>query len=155
MKSTTVPVGSTAPSWELKDTDGRLHRLDEIDGDKVLLVFFRGFWCESCQAQLALMKAEYQEIVDRGAVTVAISADRADYRDGRMTSLPFLVLCDTDLLVIRRYGVLYQPDDSGSGIARPSVFILDRAKTVHYAYIGASATDRPKIEALLLALESF
>ena len=150
MKSVTVPVGTKAPPWELKDSTGTIHRHDEIDGDKVLLVFFRGFWCESCQAQLELMTSEHQEIVDREAVTVAISADSAEPG----FSLPFLVLSDPDLHVIRRYGVLHQPDDLGPGIARPSVFLLDRSRTVRYAYIGADANDRPKIEALLLALDS-
>lgn len=154
MKSVTVPVGSEAPTWALKDSTGRLHRLEEIEGDRVLLVFFRGFWCESCQAQLGLMKTEHQEFVDRGAVTVAISADTVERPDSPAESLPFLVLSDPDLLVIRRYGVLHQPDDHGPGIARPSVFLLDRTRTVRYAYIGDEATDRPKIEALLLALES-
>jgi peroxiredoxin len=156
MKSVTVPVGSTAPSWELRDASGTAHHLDLIEGDKVLLLFFRGFWCESCQAQLERMKAEHQEIVDRGAVTLAISADlpeRAD-QNGPAGSLPFLVLGDPDLEVIRRYGVLHQPDDLGPGIARPSVFLLDRGRTVRYAYIGADPTDRPKIEAILLALDS-
>lgn len=150
MKSVTVPVGAIAPQWELKDGAGFDHRLDEIDGDKVLLVFFRGFWCESCQAQLELMTSEHQDIVDRGAVTVAISADSAE--PGKV--LPFLVLSDPDLLVIRRYGVLHQPDDHGPGIAHPSVFLLDRSRTVRYAYIGADANDRPKLDALLLALDS-
>ena len=155
MKSITVPVGSTAPLWELRDSTGLLHRLDEIHGDKVVLVFFRGFWCESCQAQLEKLNAEHEEFVDRGAVTVAISADTAERPGSKAASPPFLVLCDSDLLVIRRYGVLHQPDDHGPGIARPSVFILDRSRTVRFAYVGADATDRPKIEALLLALDSF
>jgi peroxiredoxin len=150
MKSTTVPVGKYAPQWELLDGAGQVHRLDALDGDKILLVFFRGFWCESCQTQLGLMTSEHQDIIDRGAVTVAISADSAEPGG----ALPFLVLSDPDLRVIRRYGVLHQPDDNGPGIARPSVFLLDRSRTVRYAYIGVDANDRPKLEALLLALDS-
>ena len=150
MKSVTVPVASRAPEWELKDGLGDIHRLDEIDGDKILLVFFRGFWCESCQAQLASMTSEHQDFVDRGAITVAISADSAKPGLG----LPFLVLSDPDLRVIRQYGVLHRPDDLGPGIARPSVFLLDQSRTVRYAYIGADANDRPMLDALLLALDS-
>ena len=134
----------------MKDATGTTYRHDEIDGDKVLLGSFSRFWCESCQTQLAQMTSEHQEIVDREAVTVAISADSAEPG----SSLPFLVLSDPDLDVIRRYGVLHQPDDLGPGIARPSVFLLDRSRTVRYAYVGADANDRPKIEALLLALDS-
>lgn len=150
MKSVTVPVGAHAPPWELKDGSGFVHRLDDIDFAKILLVFFRGFWCESCQAQLESMTSEHQDIVDRGAVTIAISADSAE--PGR--SLPFLVLSDPSLHVIRRYGVLHQPDDLGDGIARPAVFLLDRSRTVRYAYVGADVNDRPKLNALLLALDS-
>lgn len=150
MKSVTVPVGALAPAWELKDGSDCLHRLETIDGDRIMLLFFRGFWCESCQAQLESMTSEHQDIVDRGAVTIAISADLAE--PGLV--LPFLVLSDPDLRVIRRYGVLHRPDDRGPGIARPSVFLLDRARTVRYAYVGADANDRPKLDALLLALES-
>lgn len=150
MKSVTVPIGTRAPLWELEDSSGQVHRLDGIDGDKILLVFFRGFWCESCQAQLELMTSEHQDIIDRGAITVAISADSGD----PVQVLPFLVLSDPDLRVIRQYGVLHQPDDNGPGIARPSVFLLDRARTVRFAYIGADANDRPKLDALLLALDS-
>jgi peroxiredoxin len=150
MKSVTVPVGSPAPPWELRDTAGSIYRLDAIEGEKVLLVFFRGFWCESCQAQLERMTVEYQEIVDRGAAVVAISADPVDPAN----LLPFLVLTDPDLRVISRYGVLHQPDDHGQGIARPSVFLLDRERTVRYAYVGADPNDRPNVETLLLALDS-
>jgi len=138
----------------LNDSTGTRHRLDDIEGDRVMLIFFRGFWCESCQAQLERLKAEHEEFVDRGAVTVAISSDTPKIGDGLAESLPFLVLCDSKLVVIRQYGILHQPDDRGPGIAHPSVFVLDRTRTVRYAYIGADPDDRPKIEALLLALES-
>jgi len=157
MKSTVVPVGSTAPDFALPDPSGIMHRLREIAIGKTLLVFFRGFWCETCQAQLAEMRSELQEVIDRGGRTIAVSAESVERsRLAIEHDDPALrILCDPDLSVITRYGVLHQPDDAGSGIARPSVFVLDHDRTVRFAHVGEDAYDRPKIEALLLALDSF
>jgi peroxiredoxin len=41
--STTVPVGSTAPDFELPDQTGRSTSLAEFRGRPVVLVFLRGF----------------------------------------------------------------------------------------------------------------
>ncbi len=156
MKSHIVPVGSTAPPFTLPDIDGVIRHLDDIAGTKTLLVFFRGFWCESCQAQLDVMRTDHQEVVDRGAVSIGISADSVERsRIGvAAAELPFLILCDPTLEAITRYGVLHRPDDAGPGIARPSVFVLDRTRTVRFAHVGMDPSDRPKLDALLLALDS-
>ncbi len=156
MKSYTVPIGSTAPPFSLPDTNSLIRHLSDIAGKKTLLVFFRGFWCESCQAQLDLMRTDYQEVVDRDAVFVGISADSVERSNvgAAAARLPFLILCDPTLETITRYGVLHRPDDAGPGIARPSVFVLDQMRTVRFAHIGMDPTDRPKLDALLLALDA-
>lgn len=156
MKSTSVPVGSPAPGFALPDCGGVPICLDGISADRLLIVFFRGFWCESCQTQLARMRAEYQEIVDRGAEVIAISADSIERsRVGNQEiRLPFTVLCDPDRTVIARYGVLHEPEETGPGISRPSIFLLDRDLIVRYAYIGDRASDRPSLQTVLLALDS-
>jgi peroxiredoxin Q/BCP len=41
--SSTVSVGSTAPDFTLPDESGQLHRLSDIRGHRVVLVFLRGF----------------------------------------------------------------------------------------------------------------
>lgn len=156
MKSTTVPVGSIAPDFALPDPYGTMHHLREIASGKTLLVFFRGFWCETCQAQLSEMRSELQEVIDRGGRTIAVSAESVERsRQAIERDDPaFLVLCDPDLLVISRYGVAHRPDDAGSGIARPAVFVLDGEQAVRFAHVGEDAYDRPKTEVLLLALDA-
>ncbi len=41
--SETVPVGSTAPDFQLTAVDGREVRLSDLRGRPVMLVFLRGF----------------------------------------------------------------------------------------------------------------
>ena len=156
MKSTAAPVGSIAPDFSLPDANGAIHRFHEAAAGKTLLVFFRGFWCETCQAQLAEIRAETQEIADRGGRTIAVSAETVERsREGiGREGAAFLVLCDPELSVISRYDVVHRPDEAGPGIARPAVFVLDSRHVVRFAHVGADAYDRPKLEALLLALDA-
>ncbi len=53
--------------------------------------------------------------------------------------LPFSLLADVDGEVIRRYGIW---DEKGE-ISRPAIFVIDRAGTVRYAYVGEDFADRP------------
>jgi peroxiredoxin len=53
--------------------------------------------------------------------------------------LPFSLLADVEGEVIRRYGIW---DEKGE-ISRPAIFVIDRAGTVRYAYVGEDFADRP------------
>jgi len=37
-------IGETAPEFRLPDQNGRIVRLSEARGHKVVLVFYRGYW---------------------------------------------------------------------------------------------------------------
>ncbi len=76
-----------------------------------------------------------------GAEIVALSADMPE--QARMTvsalGITFPVLSDASRTHIRAYDVLH-PEE---GIARPSLFVLDRNGVVCWQYVGMNAADRP------------
>jgi peroxiredoxin len=53
--------------------------------------------------------------------------------------LQFSLLADVDGEVIRRYGVW---DEQGK-IAQPAIYVIDKAGTVRYVYVGEDFADRP------------
>ena len=55
----------------------------------------------------------------------------------RELNLPFSVLCDIDRRVIRDWDI-YNSRERGA-IAKPSVFLIDRDRTVHCASVDAIA----------------
>lgn len=60
----------------------------------------------------------------------------------------FLLISDVKRQITKLYGVLHPTE----GVARPSVFIVDKRGIVRYRYIGKDYTDRPSIKSLLQAL---
>lgn len=59
--------------------------------------------------------------------------------------LTYPILSDSPRRFIRDYNVLHPQE----GIARPSLFILDRNGILRWNYVGMSASDRPPIDVVL------
>lgn len=155
MKSEALPPGSPAPDFVLTDHLGRPHRLQHYRGQVVLLVFYRGFWCNSCRRQLGQFRSEYQEFADREVTVLAVSVETADEtrRAIKDESIPIAFLRDPTLEVITRYGVRHYREGGEPDIARPGVFVLDQEGVVRFAYVGAYPEDRPALGTILLALD--
>ena len=59
--------------------------------------------------------------------------------------IAYPILSDSGRRFIRDYGVLHPQE----GIARPSMFILNRDGVLEWNYIGQTASDRPPISVIL------
>ena len=66
----------------------------------------------------------------------------------RELHLPFTVLCDTDRHVVRDWDI-YNSRERG-GIAKPSVFLIDRDRIVRYVSLDTVATRVPASEIVRL-----
>lgn len=70
-----LAVGQPFPDFDLAtSTGGRLNR-DDLRGDRVLVMCYRGAWCPFCVAQLVELRRSYQQFLDRGVRIVAVSVD--------------------------------------------------------------------------------
>jgi alkyl hydroperoxide reductase subunit AhpC len=87
---------------------------------------------------LADYAAHYREIGAAGADVVVVSVDSPNKSAALRHNLrlPFAILSDTGKQVIKDWGI-YNPREKG-GIAVPSVFILDRDRTVLYASVDST-----------------
>ena len=63
-------------------------------------------------------------------------------------SLTYPILSDIYKNFIRQYGVLHPTE----GIARPSMFIVNKEGKIVWSYVGAEANDRPPIDTVLQQL---
>jgi peroxiredoxin len=83
---------------------------------------------------------------------IALSADPQETarQTVRELNLTYPVLSDSYRNHIRAYDVLHPQE----GIARPSVFIVDREGKIRWQFIGMSAGERPAMMTILGQLQA-
>ncbi len=103
-----------------------------------------------CKRQLGELQEHFGAIQDLGAEIVALSADYPEVARQTISELgiTFPILSDSSRKRIIAWDVLHPFE----GVARPSLFVLDRDGVVRWQYVGKSAADRPAIEDVLKAL---
>ncbi len=118
-------IGRPAPSFNLRDHDGRWVSLDElIAHGPIVLAFYPIDFSPVCTKQLCSYRDAYDPIRSLGARVVGISPDSPDRHRQFITAkhLPFPLLSDPDNAVARAYGVVPQ----WLKIRTRGLFVIDR-----------------------------
>lgn len=155
-----VQVGQSAPDFTLHRYGGDAWSLSDLEGSRnVVLVFFRGHWCQYCMEQLA----ELTDLLDERQaqrtriVVVSNEGDALTRRTiGRIeqaagTRPDFIFLSDPGSDVIGRYGVL-NPSGSRRGIPHPATFVIDQEGIVRWRDVQTDYRVRPSNEDIREAL---
>jgi peroxiredoxin len=131
-----------APDFQLPGVDGKIYKLADFAGAKVLVVVFTCNHCPTAQAyegRLARLHADYR---DRGVAVVAISPN--DPKGVRLDELGYTDLSDSfDEMKVRAkdhgfaYPYLYDGETQATAkaygvVATPHVFIFDAARKLRY-----------------------
>jgi len=116
-------IGFKAPAFSLKATDGKNYSLDELKGEKGLLVVFMCNHCPYVKAQLDLIIRDAKDLKALGINTVAISSNDAEnYPDDSFENMKklaaekafsFPYLFDETQSVAKAYGAICTPDFFG------------------------------------------
>jgi peroxiredoxin len=69
------------------------------------------------------------------------------------TGLPFNILLDESREVVKRYGVWHRWGLDAWNIARPSLFVVDRAGTIRSIYMGERQEEFPTPEEIAREVE--
>ena len=143
-----IAVNDKAPDFSLEGDDGKLYRLSEHLGERVLLVFYPGDNTPVCTRQLCEYRDGIEAFADLGVSVVGISSDDLEsHRDFRSKhDLPFVLLSDQDLDVAKQYGC------KGALGMKRAVFLVDEKGLTRYAHIEALALFRRRAEELLEAI---
>lgn len=142
-----IEIGKAAPSWELKDLEGRLVKSEKFRGKPLLIFFFRGTWCPSCRKQMKQI-SEFWPRIKSLANVIGIVGEEGNYVQNFcfQNELPFPLIPDPGRSVIEQHN-LYQPFAlNGFRLARPTTLIIDQKGLVSYCYVGSSQFDRPDLE---------
>ena len=124
-----LEIGMKAPDFTLPDKDGNLVSLSSFLGKKVVLYFYPRDNTPGCTRQACAFAGAYKGFQDKGVEVIGISKDSvaSHLKFAEKYNLPFILLADTDLEVIKAYGVWQEKKNYGKvsmGVVR-STYIID------------------------------
>lgn len=124
-----LKVGDKAPAFTLKDKDENVVSLSDFAGKKVVLYFYPKDNTSGCTKQACAFAAAYGLFKKKGAVVIGVSRDStaSHVKFAEKYELPFILLSDPELEVIKAYGVWQEKKNYGKvtmGVVR-TTFIID------------------------------
>jgi peroxiredoxin len=105
-----LPVGAVAPSFALKDSNGKLVRSEDLLAlGPMVIKFFRGRWCPYCVTELETWRDLYGQLRERGGLLVAIGPQIERQSDfmAAQHGLPYPVLTDSGCALAEKFGLVY------------------------------------------------
>lgn len=103
-----LAVGTDAPAFTTKDTNGNTVSLSDFAGKTVVLYFYPKDDTPGCTKQACSFRDAQSEYISKGIVVLGVSADdEADHQAfTQKYSLNFPLLADTDKSIITAYDVM-------------------------------------------------
>lgn len=157
-------VGETCPDFTLNNARGDSVSLGEqLKNGPLVISFYRGAWCPYCNLEIRALKEELQAIRQQGADLIAISPQLPDksLSQAEELKLEFEILSDIDNQLARQFGLIFTlpesirevydafgidvVDHNGNDkfeLPIPATYIVDKDKTIRYAFVNADYTQR-------------
>lgn len=148
--SVKLETGKLAPDFSLQSLNGDWVKLSQLRGEKILMIFYRGYWCPFCVGHLQDIQIMLPELEKRGYQVLAVSPDDATGMQKMADRMdrPYQFLSDVDLAVTDLYGI--RKDEE---LPHPAMILLDDQGIVQWFYIGEDYKTRPSATQLRQVLD--
>ena len=142
-----LSVGTKAPDFSLPDQNGTLRSLSDFPGKRIVLYFYSKDMTSGCTKQACGFAERYPQFTEKGAVVIGISKDTAasHKKFEEKYTLPFILLSDPGLEVIRAYDVWKEKMNYGKptmGVVR-TTYLIENGVIVK-AFGKVKAADNPQ-----------
>ncbi|MEN8194816.1 MAG: redoxin domain-containing protein [Bacteroidota bacterium] len=153
-------VGDLAPDFTLKSDSFENITLSDFQGNKnVVLIFFPLINLEPCENELCSVRDELDSFTQYDATVLGISVDSAFalklWSDQHKFSFP--LLSDFNKEITARYGVQYDVFLPGNfdyyGVAKRSVFVIDKDGIIRYTEVLEDGSNIPNYETIKETLQ--
>ena len=130
--------GGIAPGFELEDQNGKMVKLSDFKGSKVLVYFYPKAGTPGCTKQACSVRDNLGELSELGIEAIGISGDavKRQKKFDDKNGLGFRLLSDSEVKVANAWGVLGEKSMYGKryiGIIR-SAFLIDEEGKVEGAW---------------------
>jgi len=126
-----LPVGQTAPDFQLPDQDGKMVSLAGFKGKNVVLVFYPADETTVCTKQLCEFRDDWSKVQAHEAVVLGINPAGAKkhtaFREHH--HFPFPLLVDSGQQVAEKY-------HANGLIVKRTVYLIGKGGTIRYSRRG-------------------
>ncbi len=121
-----LSVGTKAPAFTVKDTNGNTVSLSDYAGKTVVLYFYPKDDTPGCTKQACSFRDSYGEYQLKGITIFGVSLDDEASHQAFTSKfgLPFPLLADTDGALMKAYDV------DGGGYAKRVTYVIDGSGTI-------------------------
>lgn len=155
------PVGTNIPMLEAPDQDGKVRALDDLTGDKgLVLVFNRSFdWCPYCKAQLdGLQKAASDiEAVGFNIATITYDPVATLKLVEEDLGITFPMLHDEAVKHVNAYNILntdYEPGHFAYGVPQPGIMLVSPEGRILAKFAEKNFRERPDWSVVIEAADT-
>jgi len=140
-------IGDRAPDVTLVGHDRQPVRLSELAGQPLVLAFFPAAFTGVCTREMCAFRDGLNGFTDAGAKVVGISVDTPYSQKvwAEQLGLTFTLLSDFNRQAVKAFGVEDPNFAKGvlPGVAKRSVFILDKDGIIAYRWVSDDPTVEP------------
>ncbi|MDA4133968.1 MAG: peroxiredoxin [Thaumarchaeota archaeon] len=153
-----LEIGTKAEEFTLYDTDKKERKLSEFltKGKRTILAFYPGAFTGVCDKEMCTFRDMFTDLQRLNANLVGISVDApwAQKTFAEKYSLNFPLLCDFNLEVTRKFGVMWEGLGGVKGYesANRAVFVLDDQGRVLFTWAAPNPGVLPDFEAIKKSL---
>ena len=129
----TVDAGNAAPTFSLKDQDGKTHSLADFKGKWVVIYFYPKDDTPGCTTEACQFRDEFGVLKKKNVVVLGVSPDdeKSHGKFAKKFTLPFPLLADTEKAMCEAYGVWGEKLNYGKkymGVIRTTYLIDAKGK---------------------------
>lgn len=136
---------------------------------KVVLFFYRGYWCGICNSHLANFQDSLSFITDLGASVVAVAPQTAEYQERTIVknNLSITVISDSSQTIMKQFDVAYDvnkgyQDKIGVDLEKvngktvlpvPATYIIDENGVIIKKFFNPDFRDRASVAEIVSILK--
>lgn len=130
-----LSVGTPAPDFTTKDTNGNTVSLSDFRGKTVILYFYPKDDTSGCSKEACSFRDRFDDFQSKNRVVLGVSADDQQSHQAftQKYNLPFPLLVDTDHSIMQAYDV------EGDGYAKRVTYVIDDNGSITHVYDNVQA----------------
>lgn len=149
--------GQMAPDFFLTSVSGEKIRMLEMTGECVVLVFFPQTFTTFSTMEIRQFVQFHVSLQALGAKVIGISVDPAEALRtfAQKEEIPFQLLSDFDREAAKAYGVYAEERGGFRCVAKPSVFIINKAQRIVYRWVSEDLGELPDLDQVISVIQGF